>query len=277
MDNTAGPTIFKSPDLQQTTSELSKNPKGFFRKNLILVIVAILVLAVAGYGAYSYFSPQSGGLKILGPQVNELRGAQLSLMPEKSAYKQGENVVIDVKLYTGGQSTQSTDVVVKYDPQFLQPVVDGVVTPGQIYSEYPPIQVEEKQGLIGMSGITADASGQGFSGVGSFAKLNFVALKDGQTEVLIEYQPDQTSDSNVLLFNSMTDVLSSVDSTTLTISPTPTEASSTLPQSCGSFTQYCEDSTGRVGTQMCNTGTMSNGVCGYNPWLTNSCEACTIK
>lgn len=276
MENTAGPTILKSPDLGQTAAQISKNPQGWFRRNLMMVIVGVVVLVVVIFGAVSYFSPSGvKNINILQPQVNEMTSATLSLMPEKQTYKKGENIVIDVKLFTGGQMTDSSDLVVKYDPAYLQPQVENFVSVGQIYSEYPPAQVDEKNGLIGISGITIPGSAS-FSGVGNFARLNFIALKEGQTEVTIDYMPNSTADSNVVLAGSATDVLGFVENTKITISANAAADQEMLPQSCGSFTQYCQDSSGKVGTQVCNAGTMVNGVCGYSSKLTSSCEACKI-
>lgn len=277
MENTAGSTTFKTPDIGANASEISKNPGGWFKKNLVKIIIALLVIGVLVeivFGGMSLFAPSSSrNLNPLQSRVNEMSPARLSLIPDKTAYKKGEAVSIDVKLYTGGYTTASTDLSVKYDPAFLKPQGANFTSVGQIYPDYPPAQVDEKNGLIGISGIPMD-SGQSFSGVGLFAKLNFTALKDGQTEVTIDYQPDQTGDSNVVLTSSSKDILGIVDNARIIISPDGGSDSGPAGQSCGSFTQYCQTDTGANGTQVCDSGIMKDGVCGYDPGLTTGCEVC---
>lgn len=280
MENTAGPTILKTPNLSETTSQISKNPKGFFRKNLILIIIAILVLAVlaeAAFGFLGIFSPSvTNNLNILQPKVNELSNASLTLIPDKSSYKVGDTVVVDVKLFTGGYTTDSTDLVVKYDPAFLRPQREAFISVGQIYSEYPPAQNEVKGGigLIGISGITIPGTNS-FSGVGSFARLNFTALKNGQTNLEIDYKEGSTADSNVVLVSTTKDILGSTENAQINISDALIPEAS-LPESCGSFTQYCQDVTGKVGTMTCNAGTIKDNSCAYDSRLTTSCSECKI-
>lgn len=286
MDNTAGPTIFKSSNIQQTVTQ--GNLQGFFRRNIIkigLVVLVTAVLAEVVFGAVTLFSPASvRNLNILQPSINELGSAQISLVPDRTSYKRNEAVMIDVKLFTGGYTTDSVDLVVKYDPAFLQPKNEGFASVGQIYEEYPGVQVDNQNGLIGISGITSQ-NGAGFSGVGNFARLNFTALKDGQTEVTIDFQPDSTGDSNVVLSGSMQDLLGQVNNAIIEISESASGARMALGgQSCESFTQYCQDSAGSVGTQVCKAGTINkqslpagSGSCGYDPVVTVSCEVCKTQ
>ena len=280
MQNTAGPTILKTPDLSQAASNISKNPRGFFKRNLIIIVIAVLVIAVLAelyFGVFALFSPSGkSNFSILQPQVNEFSSAQISLIPDRTSYKTGDTVSVRVKLYTGGYTTGSTDLVVKYDPAFLRTQGENFASVGQIYAEYPPAQVDEKNGLIGISGIPMSNS-EGFSGVGEFAKLNFIALKEGQTQVTVDFQENQTADTNVVLIGGTKDILGTVENAGINISAAAVVGDETKPESCGSFTQYCQDGTGKVGTQVCNAGTIKNSTCGYDSGLTTSCEACKIE
>lgn len=280
MDNAPGPTTFKAPDPQVSASQISKKPRQWYRGSLFRIVITVLIIGVLAeviYGGFSLFAPSTArNLNPLQPTVNEMTSARLSLIPDKASYKKGETVIIDVKLYTGGYTTASTDLALKYDPLFLKPQGENFAVPGQIYPEYPAVQVEGQKGLIGISGIPMDSS-QSFSGVGLFAKLNFIALKEGQTEITIDYQPDLTGDSNVVLSSSSKDVLGVVDNAQITISANGSPgAQETRGQSCDGFTQNCQISSGAVGTQICNTGTIKEGSCGYDPKLTTSCEECKI-
>lgn len=281
MENTAGPTIFKNPNFSGPPSQNPKTTKGWSRGKLIKIAIVVLVVAVLAevlFSGLSLFSPEKmRSLNILQPKINDLGNAHLSLVSKQAAFKKTETVVIEVKLYTGGYTTDSTDLVVKYDPTFLKPQGENFAQVGQIYSEYPAVQVDEKNGLIGISGITIPGSAS-FSGVGTFAKLNFTALKEGQTQLLIDYQPDKTSDSNVVLSGSSKDILGVVTNADINITDSATtEQASTNSQNCESFTQYCQDAAGKAGSQVCKAGTIKDGSCRYDPKLTVSCEECKTQ
>jgi hypothetical protein len=280
MENTAGPSIFKSAtqEVGQSATQISKNPGNWFKRNLVRIIIAILVISVLAevyFGAKTLFSPAgSKNLSILPQKTNQIRGAQLSLVPDKTSYKKGEIVEIDVKLFTGSYDTTSTDLVAKYDPTYLQVSGKDFAQVGEIYSEFPAVQIDEKNGLVGLSGFTLPNKNT-FTGVGTFAKLRFKALKDGQTQVVIDYQPKLTSDSNVILSGTTEDILDSVINADISISETNSgENISTNGQGCESFTQSCQDGNGKAGTQVCIGGTMRDGSCGYDPVLTTSCGVC---
>lgn len=280
MESSAGPTIFKSTPSPLPSSSSVKNSGSWFKKNIVKILLIVLGVAVVGeliFGAVTLFSPATvRNLNIMQPDMNEIGGAKFSLVPDKASYKKGETVNVDVKVFTGGYTTASVDLVLKYDPLFLKPVGENFVTAGQIYQEFLPVQVDNQEGLIGMSGIMTE-EGRGFSGVGSFAKISFIALKDGQTEVTVDYEANSTTDySNMVLQGTMQDVLSGVDVARVIISEAPVQESSTS-QKCDAFTQSCQDSSGRVGTQVCKAGTIIDGSCSYDAKQTVSCEVCSVQ
>lgn len=281
MEQTANPNILKSPIPAATVNELKKNPGGWFKKNIVKIIVVVLVLAVIAelvFGGLTLFSPSTTrNISIIPPKINSLQDATLSLVPDKTSYKKGDLVVIDVKLFTGGYTTDSTDLVIKYDPKFLEADAKTFAVQGQIYPEYPALQVDKIAGLIGISGITVPG-GNGFSGVGTFAKLNFTALQDGQTQVVIDFESGKTADSNVVLSGSSKDILGSVSSADIVISDAADQpAVVSGGQKCESFTQYCQDTNGQVGSQACSSGSIKDGSCGYDPINTVTCEVCKIE
>lgn len=278
MDQSANPSVFQNPIQNITSPESKKDAANWFKRNIVKILIAGLIILVAGelfFGGFNLFSPStSRNLNILGPRVNPQTEAVLSVLPDKGIYKSGDQVVVDVKLFTGGQTTDSTDLVIKYDPEFLEPS-QSFATPGQLYSEYPAVQIDKQAGLIGISGITLPGSNS-FSGVGSFAKLVFKALKEGQTNVSADFRKAATDDSNVVLSGSSKDILGSVSDAELTISATETKAQENKGSSCEGFKQYCQDAQGSIGVQDCTGGVSQNGSCGYDPRFTVSCGVCQI-
>lgn len=198
----------------------SANPSIFTRKNIVIVVIALLIVGFAAKlfsGGIALFSPSSlTGLNNLTPKASDLTDASLSLVPDQASYISGDEVEIEVKLFTGGNTTDSTDLVIKYDPEFLAPAEDGFALEGGLYSEYPAMQVDKENGLIGISGITVPG-GKSFTGEGNFATIYFTALKNGQTTVSIDFEKGQTADSNVVLTGSTQDILGSVKNANIVI------------------------------------------------------------
>lgn len=280
MDFSAKPDIIKSANPEQTVAQIKKNPSGWFKKNIVKVIIVILIVAVLAelvFGGVTLFSPSSSGkLSPLVPKINSLSDAVISLMPDKTGYKKGDQVVIDVKLFTGGYSTDSMDLVAKFDPAFLQPAKE-FAKPGSIYSEYPAVQADNVQGLIGISGITLPGRSS-FSGVGTFATLYFTALQDGQTQVTVDYQQGATADSNVVLSGTTDDILGVINNAYVSVSESgAAQSNQKASVNCQSFTQYCQTADGLAGTQVCIGGSVINGVCGYDSINTLSCEVCKTQ
>lgn len=280
MDQTANPSILKSPIQNVNDTSSKKSFSEWLKKNLGKIIIGLLaILVVMGiiFGRTTLFSPsRSGNLNLLAPRVNGLTDASLNLVADKESYKAGDQVVINVKLFTGGYTTDSTDLVVKYDPAFLTPVDGGFAIAGDIYSEYPALQVDKEQGQIGISGITVPGK-TSFNGVGIFAKLYFTALKDGQSKVSVDFEKGATADSNVVLSGSTQDLLGIADNADILISGAGNKTPQKNDQSCQSFTQACLDGAGNSGTQVCTGGSTKNGSCSYDSRFTQSCGPCQIQ
>lgn len=221
MDQSANPSIFKSPISEETVSENKKNLAFWIKKNIVKIVITLLIIGVAVklfLGGFTLFSPSKlTNLNILTPKANSLTDASLSLIPDQAFYKSGDEVKIDVKLFTGGYTTDSTDLVIKYDSEFLAPSEDSFALEGDLYSEYPAMQVDKENGLIGISGITVPGS-ESFTGEGNFATIYFTALKDGRTTVSVDFEKGQTADSNVVLTGSTQDILGSVKNADIIIS-----------------------------------------------------------
>lgn len=278
MDQSANSSVFQNPIQNITNPETKKEASNWLKKNIVKIVIAGLIIVVAGellFGGFTLFSPsKSGSLNILGPKVNPQTEAVLSVLTDKRVYKIGDQAVLDVKLFTGGQTTDSTDLVIKYDPGFLEPS-ESFATPGQIYSEYPAVQIDKQAGLIGISGITVPGS-TSFSGVGSFAKLIFKVLKEGETSVSIDFRKDATDDSNVVLSGSSKDILGSVSDARVVISSSESQPNDNKEGKCDGFKQYCQDAQGSIGVQDCTGGVSQNLTCGYDPTFTVSCGVCQI-
>ncbi len=281
MDKSASSFVFKNPVTGENVSESPKSIKSWLKNNIgktLFFVLLALVIVELSYGAYSFFAPAKfKAMSIIPNKVNEISGAALSLVSNKVSYKTGEPVAFDVKLFTGGYTTDSTDLVIKYDPQFLEPSADNFAVSGNIYSEYPAVQIDKQKGLIGISGITLPGQ-KGFSGVGKFAKLNFSALKNGSTKVEIDYEAGATADSNVVLSGSSKDILAGVENAEIKIGAENTvNTPDNGKNKCEGFTQICQNALGKAGSQVCSGGVITGGDCNYDMVYTQSCGDCKIQ
>src|SRR2546428_361870 len=89
--------------------------------------------------------------------------ATLSLSPATGTFNTGCSYSLDIKLDTGGVSTDGTDAIIFYDASKM--TINSIAT-GKIYSDYPISGASN--GKISVSGITSSPS-QSFSGTGTLA------------------------------------------------------------------------------------------------------------
>lgn len=172
---------------------------------LIFVFLAVIIL-IEVVLAVRYLSQKTPPPP---PKLQPISGGRIVLIADKKDYKAGENIVVSVRLSTGGQPTDGTDLVLRFDPKVLE-TSNAAVTQGRIYSEYPMKSVDSIEGLIRISGISSIRKKSGFNGVGIFATINFKAVGSGKTTLRIDFTPDLTSDSNVLGTKNAKDILEEV-------------------------------------------------------------------
>lgn len=138
-------------------------------------------------------------------------GATLSLDPSTATINPGCNFSVDIKLDTGGISTDGTDAILFYDPARLTATS---IKNGTIYSEYPGNNIDVTQGKITVSGLSSVASA--YAGSGTLATIDFVVKSDTQTGALqmnFDFDPNEkakTTDSNVVERGTVADILNQV-------------------------------------------------------------------
>ena len=155
-------------------------------------------------------------------------GAYYTLLPLNNTYYVGDIFTVNVLISTGGEDTDSGDVILYYEPEFLEvedalPAVPGVnVMPGTIYQAYPGNMVDTTNGKITITAFSVMAPYNSGLGTGVFATITFKALKVVDfTPVNFDFIPivgdfyDQyvfgtSQDCNIAKTGSSADILSSV-------------------------------------------------------------------
>lgn len=241
-------------------------------KEAIYIALGLILILELVWAARTFFTDTQFSSAV--EKIQPLSGATIVLDAPVSStgYKAGDMVPVTVKVVTGGRSTESTDLILKYDPEILD--VDKVNT-GSMYPEYP-LNTQEK-GVVRVSGITKiDQSG--VTGLGQFATVNFKAKKDGVSDISVEFGKDQTTDSNVIESGTIKDILSNVVNTKVTVGTPTSPSQSSSSKVCQGYTQYCQNDKGQVGTQYCSQGMLlDDNTCTFDPTLTTSCSVCEIR
>lgn len=269
----SNPQVYKTPP-----SIVPITPSPLWKRRLPYILCLILGLIIIGeliWGvrllSFQKQSTLAGSAKTI-----QLSDPQLALLINQQSFTPGENVPVTVKLVTAGRPTDSTDIVVHFDPAYLEASGSGFIQLGQTYPVYPVSGYDNTAGVVRISGTT-DINQTGFTGVGNFATLNFKAKKAGTTTVSLEYLPGSTADSNIVLTGTSQDVLAKVTNTNITISSSAnTSPAKSQSPTCSGYYQYCQLN-GKTGQQFCQLGRKENNQCVFDPVLTFGCGVCQTQ
>lgn len=166
-------------------------------------------------GVKKLLQPVPPAAKVVRPAP--ITNGKISLVSAQSVYKVGSQIPVSVRVFTGGHTTDGTDLILKYDPKSLEASESSVIK-GNIYQEFPSLEVNQSTGTVKISGITG-TNQKGFSGLGNLAIINFKAKASGQTKLMVDFKKNSTNDSNIIDSGTSKDLLGSVDDLSLTINP----------------------------------------------------------
>lgn len=148
------------------------------RTHIILYPLAILILGIVSLVPF-----------------HVVHAAQASLTTTSPSPKVNERFAVTITL-AGGDETLGTDVVLRYNPASLvvQEVMEGTLYP--TYNPAGSARVNKESGLVVLSGSTG--FGQSVPANGVFGTVSFVAIKDGQTVVTLDYEQGMTNKTGVI-------------------------------------------------------------------------------
>lgn len=149
------------------------------------------------------------------PKVEAVESGEILLLASKEQLRTGEGIRVTIRVSAGGHATQGADVILKFDPQYLG-VSSSSIYKGGVYPEYPLASVDNKNGLVKISGISSSKT-KTFKGVGIFAFLDFKSKKVGDTKISVLFEKGKTDDSNILEAGTSVDILEKVNDVNLNI------------------------------------------------------------
>ncbi|MFA5933358.1 MAG: cohesin domain-containing protein [Microgenomates group bacterium] len=141
----------------------------------------------------------------------------ISLTSPKTQFKIGEVVPIGINI-DSNKMTAGADLIIHYDANLLSLASNASKTPvslGNLYDEYPINSVDEKNGVITVSGITNKVGGVVPKGL--FGTIIFQAKAAGKAKIFLEFAPKRTNDTNLIDSKTSDDVLEEVKNLDITI------------------------------------------------------------
>ncbi|MBI2022012.1 hypothetical protein HYS93_04020 [Candidatus Daviesbacteria bacterium] len=271
------PNVHIIEEVKKSSGFGDKLKQLFLTPKVIFVLLGLIILIEVVYGFKTLTSPRLGGRSAL--SLDPISSARLVLNSDEKVYKVGSVIPVEVRLSTAGHTIIASDVEIKYDPSILEATGSAFFNQGDVFDEFPNIEVDQQQGIVRFSALSINNL-SGFNGTGELATLNLRSKKEGQTSLTVNFTPSSTIDSNVIEANTINDVLGQVFNLDLTISQKSSQDSSKEANTsgeCESFRQNCKDSSDKPGIQECSFGRIKNNSCSYDPYLTESCGECISK
>ena len=166
------------------------------------------------------------GFILLMPTVSQ--AASLKIISEANSYEVDQTVNVRVEVDTEGQSISGVELVnLNFDSSILQVVsISGeeiFQTPEQVSTfDNNSGTVTFGDGVIYRAEDGSIRFGSEFEGIADVINIQFRAVASGTAEIYLDFTEGETSDTNVVVGS--TDVLSSVDNTTVSITQTSTDS-----------------------------------------------------
>lgn len=188
-----------------------------FSARTIFIILGLIVLFEILVGLKVLSTSSSTNLNPISSPTPAAPLSRIDVLSAKKEYKVGEVISISIVIDTAGKKTDGTDLILQFDPKVLEATA-GAIKRGIVYGEYPVAEVDFKNGIIKISGVSKIGQ-DGFSGKGNLADLNLIARGAGKTILKVDYTAGRTTDSNVVEAKSAKDTLGQVNNLDLTIIP----------------------------------------------------------
>lgn len=203
------PKVYTPPN-----TEVKPGNQWFKSWRIIYPILGLVLIVEIIWGFKTLLTPLP---KPLAQKLQPIKGAAILLITHsnKTIYKVGETIPVVVRVSTGGHATSGTDLILHFNPKILEASQTAFVK-GEIYTDFPLINVDGKLGIIKVSGA-APTLKKGFNGGGDLGVINFKAKATGTTTLTIDFKKGQTNESNVMEVTESKNVLEKVESLQITV------------------------------------------------------------
>lgn len=176
------------------------------------ILVGLLFFLVLEAGLLSFLSKRAN--KLSDKSTSTEGRAILKLQPKEGKFKVGEEFKTEVILDTGNYKTDATDFRLSFDPKVLVAVR---IEEGKTYDSYLAKRIDQIRGELIVNAIAPES--KTFEGQGVFATVYWRGVKEGQTELKINFIPGVTTDTNVVATEVAKDILGEVENASFKITP----------------------------------------------------------
>lgn len=197
----------------------SKFKKILSRRNIYILFGVAIFLEVI-WASWTFLKPTPQPAAEVPQTMTAKEPTVITLSAPKTSLRVGEEIKVEINI-SSNSKTVGTDLVIKYDPKLLSVETVGTsknpVQVGTIYRDYPLNSLESSVGRITVSGITDSQGGVLASGL--FGSIVFQAKSQGVANINLDFNPSQTTDSNVIESGTGQDLLDKVNNLQINILP----------------------------------------------------------
>lgn len=147
------------------------------------------------------------------PTFEPVTGVYYALPSQKSV-KAGGKVSVNVAFVAEGKKLDGSDVILKFDPNFL--VADKSLVFGDYFSNYPRKEVDNSKGIIKVTGFTPKKADP-ITVLTSLFTVTFQAKKTGTTKITFDFVKWATSTTTLVEKGTSKNLLGTANEAVLTI------------------------------------------------------------
>jgi len=137
--------------------------------------------------------------------TSKIQKASLSISPNSGSFSKDQTFSVDILMDTDNLITAGADIILKYDPSFLE--VIAIDTQESVFKNFVQKKITE-DGKIVISALAPPK--EGIKGKGKIASITFKGIKRGKTKVYFVYTKGLTDDTNLSEFGTGEDILKKV-------------------------------------------------------------------
>lgn len=209
---TPGPIIYQNQPSPTITPRFSW---PFFIFRLLSIILVLVILFMIFQAVMLFITRQSPVLRFGQLSQKTQHSPSLTLSPEQVSLMAGQTGTLTIDYFTGTKTIQGVDLLLKYDPNIIEFKKDDFFQPGKVFTQYP-ITEADPPGTVRISAV-ATISQIGFNGSGQLGSLRFIAKRAGQTKIEVVFEPDKTTESNLVELQNGTEILKVVRGATINV------------------------------------------------------------
>lgn len=191
--------------MENSANSLNQNPNQSFSQEkesifkrvatpkLIFVVLAGVIVVELIIGARTLLSTPPGSSS---PPTAQNLVAQMQLETETKQFSSSDEILVKVRMSTGGHQVVGADLVLEYDPQILEATPASFIA-GSTFPDYSTPIIDRQEGTFRVSGMISPGQ-PAYNGSDIFGAVVFRAKATGSTLIKVGFLPNATTQSNLI-------------------------------------------------------------------------------